>query len=37
MKNKFVLSVFCIIGLGLAVSAFGAQRMVIAEFPYSEG
>jgi len=36
MNNKLVLSVFFIICLGLTISAFGAQRMVIAEFPYSE-
>ncbi len=36
MNNKFVLSIFFVVCLGMAISAYGAQRMVIAEFPYSE-
>jgi hypothetical protein len=37
MSNKLFLGLCFIFCIGLTISAFAAERMVIAEFPYSEG
>jgi hypothetical protein len=37
MKRNYILGLCLLLGIGLAIFAYAAERMVVCEMAYSEG